>query len=76
MRNMMTERLSEAECRQLCELVELAQSGEGVLAAERHLTLLFGRRPSLRELVDELLERRRARLAAVEPEAEGVLAAW
>ena len=43
---------------QLWALMELAGSPEAVLDAERHLANLFGRRPSLFELVAELMERR------------------
>ena len=53
----MPSRLDEHDRFQLWCLMELAGSAEGLLAAERHLSLLFGRRPTLFELVDELLER-------------------
>lgn len=59
-----SERLTDTQLQQLADLLELGGTAENVLAAERHLTLLFGRRPRLRELVDELIERRR--LPAVE----------
>lgn len=65
--------IANEELRQLADLVELAGSADGVLDAERHLSLLFGRRPSLRELVDELMERRR-RESDVTLEPEQVVA--
>lgn len=43
---------------QLWALMELAGSPEAVLESERHVTGLFGRRPTLLELVTELMERR------------------
>ena len=60
--------LTEAERRQLWSLIELAGSPQAVIEAERHLSLLFARRPSLHELVDELMERRRRACPEAEPD--------
>lgn len=58
---------------QLWCLLELAGSPDAVLDAERHLAALFGRRPSLLELVEEIMERRRADAPAMIPVFEDAL---
>jgi hypothetical protein len=69
---MITTRLSEAERMQLADLLELGGSPEAVLSMERHLTLLFGRRPTLWEIVRELSESQRTGFVpVVEPSIDG-----
>jgi hypothetical protein len=60
----MTKQPAESERYQLWSLMELAGSAEAVLDAECHLTRLFGRRPGLYELANEIMERNGAPIPA------------
>lgn len=55
----MSARLSAYDRAQLADLIELAGSAEAVLEAVDELELLKGRRPTLFETVNMILERKR-----------------